>query len=121
MLRNAIAAALLVGVSACASPTENTGASDSARDCFRTIDVRGYGVVDERRIRATVSSSREYVLTLSENPRDLDWTQEIALRSTTSFICVGNGLGVEVTGGDPPRTYHVTRVERAPDDTPTGS
>lgn len=120
MLRNVIAVAFLAAISACASPPDHDTDS-AARDCFRTIDVRGYGVVDDRRIRATVSSSREYYLTLSQSTRDLDWTQAVALRSTTSFICVGNGLGVEVTGGDPPIRYQVTRIERAPDDTPAGS
>jgi hypothetical protein len=58
------------------------------------------------------------VLTTTWNARDLDWTRAIAIRSATGRICVGNGLGVELIGGDPQRTYPVTQVSRAPDDNP---
>jgi hypothetical protein len=122
MLRKMIAATALIALSACASTTENADASSaSSRDCFRTIDVRGYGVVDEHTIRARVSASREYHLTIAQNTRDLDWNHAIAIRSATSFICVGNGLGVQVTGGEPPVSYQVTSITRAADDVPAGS
>ncbi|HYD86563.1 MAG TPA: DUF6491 family protein [Vitreimonas sp.] len=121
MLRKLAAAAALLALGACASATTDTASSAEGRDCFRTVDVRGYGVVDEHRIRARVSTSREYYLTIAQNTRDLDWNHAIAIRSTTSFICVGNGAGVQVLGGDPAIPYQVTRIERAPDDTPPGS
>ncbi len=122
MLRKLAAAGILLALGACASPAQNADSSvSSSRDCFRTVDVRGYGVVDEHRIRARVSTSREYYLTIAQNTRDLDWNHAIAIRSTTSFICVGNGLGVQVMGGEPAIPYQVTRIESAPDDTPAGS
>ncbi|MBC7767900.1 MAG: hypothetical protein H7124_03865 [Phycisphaerales bacterium] len=120
MFRKLAAAAALLALGACASTTETAGSGET-RDCFRTLDVRGYGVVDESRIRARVSTTREYYLTIAQNTRDLDWNHAISIRSNTSFICVGNGLGVQVLGGDPPITYQVTRIERAPDETPPGS
>lgn len=121
MFRKLAAASVLLALGACASPTQSADSESSSRDCFRTVDVRGYGVVDEHRIRARVSTTREYYMTIAQNTRDLDWNHAIALRSTTSFICVGNGLGVQVMGGDPAVPYQVTRIERAPDDTPAGS
>lgn len=120
MFRKLAAAAALLALGACASPSAETASAED-RDCFRTLDVRNYGVVDDHRIRARVSTTREYYLTIPQNTRDLDWNHAIAIRSTTSFICVGNGLGVQVLGGDPPIPYQVTRIERAPDDTPPGS
>lgn len=120
MIRRLAAAAALLALGACASTTTDT-ASTGERDCFRTVDVRGYGVVDEHRIRARVSTTREYYLTIAQNTRDLDWNHAIAIRSNTSFICVGNGAGVHVLGGEPSVPYQVTRIERAPDDTPAGS
>lgn len=118
-----LAAAAALSLGACASSTETTAAAPAdSRDCFRTLDVSSYGVVDEHRIRAHVSPSREYFMTITQNTRDLDWNHAISLRSTTSFICVGNGLGVQVMGGDPPIPYQVTAIERAPhDNTPEGS
>ncbi len=121
MLRKLIAASALIALSACATPAETSDSSGSSRDCFRTVDVNSYGIVDDRRIRATVSASREYHMTLAQNARDLDWTRAITLRSTTSFICVGNGLGVQVIGGESAIPYQVIRIERVPDDTPAGS
>lgn len=118
----AAAAALSLGACTTSSQHADAGAPADSRDCFRTLDVSGYGVVDEHRIRAHVSPQREYYLTIAQNTRDLDWAHAISIRSTTSFICVGNGLGVQVMGGEPAMPYQVTAIERAPRDTaPAGS
>lgn len=116
MLRTTlIAAVAALSLGGCASTTQAASAEAPAeRDCFRTLDVRGYGVLDDHRIRARVSTTREYILTINQNVRDLDWTHAIGIESGTSFICVGNGLGVRVSGGDPPVSYPVIRIERAP-------
>lgn len=94
--------------------TENT----SAVDCFRSEQVNGYGVIDNNHIRLSVGANRDYVLTTMWNARDLDWTHAIAIRSATGRICTGNGLGVELIGGDPQRTYPISEIARAPDDNP---
>jgi len=120
MLRSAFLAAAALSLAACAS-TETASSGAAERDCFRALDVNGYGVLDEHRIRVTVSPQREYYLTIRQNTRDLDWAHAIAIRSTTSFICVGNGLGVQLMGGDPPFPYPVTLIERAPVTAPAGS
>lgn len=118
-----LAAAAALSLAACAS-TETAGnsAPPDSRDCFRALDVSGYGVLDEHRIRAHVSPAREYYLRVNGNTRDVDWTHAISIRSVSSFICVGNGNGVQIMGGDPPMPYQVTAIERAPRDTaPQGS
>src|SRR5690606_18283350 len=95
----------------------------AATDCFRSVDARGFSVIDNTHIGLTVGANRNYVLTTMWNARDLDWTQAIAIRSATGRICVGNGLGVELIGGDPRRTYPIVSIERAPEDqsAPQGS
>jgi len=72
-------------------------------------------VIDDRHVRVSVGPSRAYILETMWNARDLDWTNAIAIRSSNSFICTGNGLGVEVIGGQPRRTYHVSSITRAPE------
>ena len=121
MLRLSVLAATLVLI-ACASPTGASSASASNdRDCFRSLDVRSYGVVDDHRVRLHVSPSREYILTIPQQTRDLDWTHAIAVRSMSSFICVGDPSGVQLMGGDPQLPYQVTRIERAPTEAVQGS
>lgn len=115
MLRTLIVASGLAALAACAG-AQTAQSEGATRDCFRTLDVGGYGVVDEHRVRVHVSPQREYYLTINANTRDLDWTHAISIRSTTSFICVGDGAGVQVMGGDPAIPYQVTRIERAPTD-----
>jgi Family of unknown function (DUF6491) len=107
-------------LSACAT---SEGATQSAsRDCFRAEDASGYSITDNHTIRFRVGATRNYILRTTWNARDLDWTQTIAIRSATGRICVGNGLGVSVIGGDPSRTYPITSIERAPgDEAPQGS
>ena len=102
MLRLTVFAAVLA-LSACASANTQTASSAGAdRDCFRSVDVRGYSVVDDHRVQLRVSPAREYILTLPQQTRDLDWTHAISVRSASSFICVGDPSGVQLMGGDPP-------------------
>ena len=122
MIRKLVAAAAVLGLAACATPEQSAEAtSTAARDCFRAQDVNGYEVVDEHRVKARVGVSREYFLTIGQNTRNLDWTHALALESPTSFICVGNGGGARIVGGEPRMTMIITNVERVPDDTPAGS
>jgi len=117
MIRMFTALICLWTLAACAS-TDADGQSSSSLDCFRSEQVSGYSVIDDHNIGLSVGASRRYVLTTSWNARDLDWTQAIALRSATGRICTGNGLGVQIIGGAPQRTYPVTQISRAPDDSP---
>ncbi|MGQ0532957.1 MAG: DUF6491 family protein [Caulobacteraceae bacterium] len=108
-------------LAACATD-ESASQVASSNDCFRSADVNGYTVIDDRHVGLRVGANRNYVLTTSWNVRDLDWTQAIAVRTATGRICTGNGLGVELIGGDPQRTYPVVSIERAPEDpAPQGS
>jgi hypothetical protein len=104
-------------LAACASSSGETQNASSS-DCFRSEQARGFSVIDNTHIGLSVGASRQYVLTTMWNAQDLDWTQSIALRSTTGRICVGNGLGVELIGGEPRRNYPIVSIERAPSDEP---
>lgn len=115
MLRYALLAAALT-LGACASTTTTASNAGSDRDCFRSLDVRGYSVVDEHRVKLRVSPAREYILSIPQNSRELDWTRAISVRSASNFICVGDPSGVQLMGGDPPTPFQVTNIERAPVD-----
>ncbi len=116
MLRTLFIAAAL-GLTACASPTAGATANTpgEGRDCFQTANVSGYNYIDQHHVRLTVGASRNYILTTTWNARDLDWTQAVALHSTSGWICTGNGLGVELSGGHPRRTYPITGIAREPE------
>ncbi|MEZ5959801.1 MAG: DUF6491 family protein [Hyphomonadaceae bacterium] len=118
MLRIITSLICLWTLAACASTTPSENQSASSLDCFRSDQVSGYNYIDNHNIGLSIGASRHYVLTTTWNARDLDWSQAIALRSSTGRICTGNGLGVQIIGGDPQRTYPVTQISRAPDDNP---
>ncbi len=106
-----LAAAL--ALSACA--TEGTATQDTAaRDCFFSSTISGYSVIDDNTVEVRAGSDR-YRLSTLWNARDLDWTQDIAIRSATGSICTGNGNGVEIIGGEPRRTYPISSITRAPE------
>lgn len=108
-----------LALAACASTeTAENAAPPEGRDCFNARNVSGYTYIDNEHVGISVGANRKYILTTMFNARDLDWTQAIAIRSTTDWICVGNGLGVEVIGGEPRRNYPITAIERAPDEAP---
>lgn len=116
MLRIALLAAALT-LGACASSATTTASNAGGdRDCFRALDVRGYSVVDEHRVKLRISPAREYILSIPQNSRELDWTRAISVRSASNFICVGDPSGVQLMGGDPPMPFQVTHIERAPTD-----
>ena len=119
MLRIFASILCLWTLAACAS-TESSGqhTASSSSDCFRAEQVNGYDVVDNNHVRISVGANRHYILTTLWNSRDLDWTHAIAIRSSTGRICTGNGLGIQLIGGDPSRTYPVSEIARAPDDEP---
>ncbi len=115
MLRTGILAAA-IALAACA--TQESATAPDGRDCFRADAVNGYSYIDSNHVAVTVGANRRYILTTLFNARDLDWTHAIAIRSATNWICTGNGLGVEIIGGDPRRTYPISGIERAPDEAP---
>ena len=118
MMRIFTAIICLWTLAACASPGADGTQSANSRDCFRSAQVSGYSVIDNNHIGLSVGASRQYVLTTLWNARDLDWTHAIAIRSATGRICTGDGLGVDLIGGDPSRTYPVSDIARVPDDNP---
>lgn len=118
MVRTALLAAAAL-LAACTTPAANDQAGPAAeRDCFNAQSTNGFSYVDENHIDVRVGPNRKYRLTTMFNARDLDWTQAIAIRSTSSWICTGNGLGVEIIGGQPQRTYPIRAIERLPDEGP---
>lgn len=123
MVRMTILAAALAALAACASGdgATNASAAPEARDCFRNDDIFGYAVIDDYNVGVRARGN-EYIFTTNWNARDLDWTQAIAVRSPNGWICTGNGLGVEIIGGSPRRSYQIVSIARAPEEpAPTGS
>lgn len=111
---------ILLTLGACATPPADATAP-SGRDCFAASSTLSYSIIDDHNVKVHVGASRDYILTTNWNARNLDWGEAIALRSATSWICTGNGLGVEVTGGRPSQSYPITGIARAPAPAPQGS
>lgn len=114
-MRSVVILAAALGLAACATTGEQ--ASTEGRDCFYASNVTGYNMIDDRHVGVSVGANRHYVLETMFNANELDWTQAIALRSTTGQICTGSGIGVDIIGGEPRRTYPIVSISRAPDET----
>lgn len=111
-----IAAIAALALAACAAQTGAEGGGPPAeQDCFHADAVNGYEYIDEHSVAVHVGANRRYILGTEWNARDLNWEHVIAIRSATSWICTGNGLGVEVVGGDPHRQYPIISITRAPE------
>ncbi|MEZ5995034.1 MAG: DUF6491 family protein [Hyphomonadaceae bacterium] len=117
MFRTVLAAAAALSLGACATQSA-TETANTPRDCFHADNVSGYSYIDANHVAVTVGANRRYILSTAFNARDLDWTQAIAIRSTSNWICTGNGLGVQIIGGQPQRNYPINGIERAPDAEP---
>jgi hypothetical protein len=112
MLRTGLFATAALLTAACAVPGEDAA---SARDCFRAESVSGFSVIDRNTVEINVGASRRYHLTTNWPTANLDFSERIALRSTTGSICTGSGLGVEIVGGEPITAYPIQSVARAPE------
>lgn len=119
MLRTSLLALAALGLAGCATGTP--AEPGSSNDCFRTSDVSGFEYVDQNHVRVRVGANRTYLLTTNWDATSLNWTFAIRMESTLDRVCVGNGVGTYIYGGDPPQRYTISRVEREMDDTPAGS
>jgi hypothetical protein len=108
------ALAALLALGACATTTATPPGAEAARDCFHTQSISGYEVIDEHNVAVRVGAHERYIFSTTWNARDLDWTMHIAVRSPSNWICTGNGLGVEIIGGEPRTTYPVSSITHAP-------
>ncbi len=118
MRHQVIALIAVFALAACATAPQ-AGAPPADRDCFHADAVNGYEYIDEHNVAVTVGANRRYILSTDWNARDLNWEHMIAIRSTTSWICTGNGLGVEIIGGEPRRHYPINAIAPAPDEPPS--
>lgn len=92
-------------------------AAKADQSCFFGNQVSGWNRIDDQTIRVTVSSKRQYDLTLMSPVVGGLFQEHIAIKSSPSnLICTGNGLGVSVvTGGDiGPSSYPVKKIALAP-------
>ena len=109
------AAMFLAGAPAMAETPPKPAKADQS--CFFGNQVSGWNRIDDKTIRVTVSSKRQYDLTLMSPVTGGLFQEHIAIKSSPSnLICTGNGLGVSVvTGGDiGPSSYPVTKIALAP-------
>ncbi|HYD72475.1 MAG TPA: DUF6491 family protein [Candidatus Binatia bacterium] len=114
MLRIGLFASALL-LAACATAGEDAAGITADRECFRGESVTGFNVVDRNTVEVRVGASRRYLLTTNWPTTNLDFRERIGLRSSTGMICTGNGLGVDIIGGDPVQTYPIQSIARAPE------
>jgi hypothetical protein len=114
MLRIGLFASALF-LAGCAAVGEDAAGVTADRECFNSVSVTGFNVIDRNTVEVRVGANRRYRLTTSWPTTHLDFREHIALRSTTGQICTGNGLGVEIIGGDPVQTYPIQSIARAPE------
>jgi hypothetical protein len=114
MMRIGIFASALF-LASCSTMGEDAAGVAADRECFRSVSVTGFDVIDRNTVEVRVGASRRYRLTTNWPTTNLDFRERIGLRSTTGQICTGNGLGVDIIGGDPVQTYPVQSIARAPE------
>lgn len=91
---SAAAAALAAGCMANPGPTAQTAAG--ARQCFNASQVNSFHAVDRDTVFVRTGVRRMYQLEIVGVCPDIDWTQRIALRSTSGSSWVCSGLDAEL-------------------------
>jgi len=85
----------IVTLSACSSQPQPRTAQTQARDCFNVAFVQGFSSVAGSTVRLDAGPGSSYDVQTAGPQCDLiDWSQRIALESTSSsWICVGDAIG----------------------------
>ena len=92
-----LAAAGTVLVAGCmANPGAPRQAAAGARQCFNASQVNSFHAVDRDTVYVTTGVRRMYQLEIVGVCPDVDWTQRIALRSTSGSSWVCSGLDAEL-------------------------
>lgn len=112
-----IAAAIALSAAQTAAAETPAKAPDEEKSCFFVNQISGWNRIDDKTVRVTVSSKRQYDLTLM-SPTFSGLHQEvIGIKADPSnYVCTGNGLGVSVITGEVagPSSYPVTKVTLVP-------
>jgi hypothetical protein len=110
-----------LALAACASDPAAQASEAGGRDCFRNDQISGFNVVGDNAVKVNVSPSRDYLLTVNHSAHQLETSEHIAIDAPGSgLICTGNGLGVNLRGGDVPGDrWVVTSIVRAPEERAT--
>ena len=84
------------------------------RSCFRSEDVNGFTVVDDRTVDVTITPKNVYRLTLFAPSPDIDWSLRIGIDSRgRSWVCQGYDAEIVVPGDIVGlRRYPVTEVRK---------
>ena len=110
-------AAFAAGVTQPALADTSAKAPDQEKSCFFVNQISGWNRIDDKTVRVTISSKRQYDLTLMSRAFSGLHQEVIGVKSSPSnLICTGNGLGVTVVTGEHvgPSSYPVTKVALVP-------
>jgi len=112
-----LAAAFAFVAAQSASAESAAKSPDPEKSCFFVNQISGWNRIDDKTVRVTISSKRQYDLTLMSRAFSGLHQEVIGVKSSPSnLICTGNGLGVRVVTGEDvgPSSYPVTKVALVP-------
>ena len=112
-----LAAAIGLSATQTASAETPAKAPDEEKSCFFVNQISGWNRIDDKTVRVTISSKRQYDLSLMSSTFGGLHQEVIGVKSAPSnLLCTGNGLGVSVVTGETvgPSSYPVTKVTLVP-------
>jgi hypothetical protein len=86
-----VSAALLAAACAAVAPQAPAAGAANARQCFNARSVNNFHAISDNAVIITVGTNRYYQLDIVGVCPEIDWSQSVALRSTSgsSFVCEG--------------------------------
>jgi Family of unknown function (DUF6491) len=89
-------------------------AQGQAWQCFNVSQVNGFHAVDPDTVRVTVGANTIYELKLLGSCPDIDWTENVGIRSTggSSWVCQGNDAELFVPSPIGVQRCQVTSMRR---------
>jgi hypothetical protein len=108
------AAAALSGACMSANQREMGQTAAGQRQCFLAYQVNGFHPIDYDTVQVTVGPRTIYELELFGTCRDINWSERIALRSTSgsSWICQGLDAELLVPSAIGPQRCLVNTIRR---------
>jgi len=86
-----VSAVLLANACTAAAPQSAPRAVAGGRQCFNARSVNSFHAINDDAVIVTVGVNRYYLLDIIGTCPEIDWSQSVALRSTSgsSFVCEG--------------------------------
>ncbi len=111
-----VSTALAVGIVAVsaaipASAEHESIATDKERQCLYVRSINGFNSIDDEHVIFTVGANKKYLVSTFNKCHNLDWSEQIAIKSSGSWTCSYSADKLIYSDGISHRTCLISNIQ----------